>query len=97
MDAMELRIEKMGAISESLDHLDEEMQELKRLQNDIMDQQRKVDSLQNLVVVVDESNSEGACAALEKKLAMLGERWAMVSGNSWWIISISSRFRQSNT
>ena len=46
LDAMEKRIEDMGAISESLHHLAEEMEEWKQLQNDIMDQQRKVDSLQ---------------------------------------------------
>uniref|UniRef100_A0A2C9KMX3 Dystrophin n=1 Tax=Biomphalaria glabrata TaxID=6526 RepID=A0A2C9KMX3_BIOGL len=48
------------------------------IQKSLEEQQKKVDSLQNMVVVVDDTNTESACAAMENQLESLGKRWAHI-------------------
>ncbi|KAL0967779.1 hypothetical protein UPYG_G00256790 [Umbra pygmaea] len=55
-----------------------QIEQHKELQNDLEEEQVKVNSLTHMVVVVDENSGESATAALEDQLQSLGERWAAV-------------------
>ncbi|XP_069746216.1 dystrophin isoform X6 [Narcine bancroftii] len=61
-----------------LEALKEQVEEHKVLQEDLEQEQVRVNSLTHMVVVVDESNGENATAALEDELQILGERWAAI-------------------
>ena len=47
-------------------------------QEDLEKQQKEVNSLTHMVVVVDDTVTESASADLEEQLAILGERWSAV-------------------
>ncbi|KAH9492316.1 hypothetical protein Btru_024686 [Bulinus truncatus] len=78
LTAMESRIEKQQAVGADLDAIKTQVEEHKAIQKSLEEQQKKVDSLQNMVVVVDDNNTESACAAMEKQLESLGKRWAHI-------------------
>ncbi|XP_032889087.1 dystrophin isoform X3 [Amblyraja radiata] len=61
-----------------LEALKQQVEEHKVLQEDLEQEQVRVNSLTHMVVVVDESNGENATAALEEELQILGERWAAI-------------------
>ncbi|XP_062906974.1 dystrophin isoform X1 [Mobula hypostoma] len=61
-----------------LEALKQQVEEHKLLQEDLEQEQVRVNSLTHMVVVVDESNGENATAALEEELQILGERWAAI-------------------
>ncbi|XP_012946043.2 dystrophin [Aplysia californica] len=75
---MEQRISQQQAIGAHLDAIKAQVEEHKVIQKSIEEEQRKVDSLQNMVVVVDDNNTESACAAMESQLESLGKRWAQI-------------------
>ncbi|KAL3882693.1 hypothetical protein ACJMK2_029006, partial [Sinanodonta woodiana] len=75
---MEERIANQGPIGTDLQTIKAQVDEHKKLQEELEQQQRKVDSLQNMVVVVDDNNTESACEAMEKQLQNLGKRWATI-------------------
>ncbi|XP_064473113.1 dystrophin-like isoform X2 [Ornithodoros turicata] len=72
------RISRLGPAGPDLDATQRQLEMHKELQDDIEKEQDVVNSLSNMVVVVDESNTENASTALEDQLAALGERWANV-------------------
>ncbi|GFN77850.1 dystrophin [Plakobranchus ocellatus] len=78
LTSMEERIEKQQSIGADLDAIKAQVEEHKAIQKSLEDQQKKVDSLQNMVVVVDDTNTESACAAMEQQLESLGKRWAQI-------------------
>ncbi|KAH9492319.1 hypothetical protein Btru_024695 [Bulinus truncatus] len=78
LTAMESRIEKQQVVGADLDAIKTQVEEHKAIQKSLEEQQKKVDSLQNMVVVVDDNNTESACAAMEKQLESLGKRWAHI-------------------
>ena len=47
-------------------------------QEDLEKQQKEVNSLTHMVVVVDDTATESASADLEEQLTILGERWSAV-------------------
>ncbi|KAG5193468.1 hypothetical protein JEQ12_019829, partial [Ovis aries] len=51
---------------------------VKVLQEDLEQEQVRVNSLTHMVVVVDESSGDHATAALEEQLKVLGDRWANI-------------------
>ncbi|XP_011376775.1 dystrophin isoform X2 [Pteropus vampyrus] len=67
--------EPLGPDLEDLKH---QVQQHKVLQEDLEQEQVKVNSLTHMVVVVDESTGEHATAALEEQLKVLGDRWANI-------------------
>ncbi|XP_069625224.1 utrophin isoform X1 [Ranitomeya imitator] len=76
----EERIHKMDLkfYSEDFESFRKQIEDHKKLQNDLETEQVKVNSLTHMVVIVDENSGDGATAALEAQLQRLGERWAAV-------------------
>ncbi|KAM5163774.1 utrophin isoform 3-T3 [Mantella aurantiaca] len=76
----EERIHKMDTKSygDDFEAFKKQIDEHKKLQNDLEAEQVKVNSLTHMVVIVDENSGEGATVALETQLQKLGERWAAV-------------------
>ncbi|XP_043556668.1 dystrophin isoform X1 [Chiloscyllium plagiosum] len=74
------RIHQMEAqpLGPDLEALKLQVEEHKVLQEDLEQEQVRVNSLTHMVVVVDESNGDNATAALEEELQILGERWAAI-------------------
>ncbi|XP_032282528.1 dystrophin isoform X9 [Phoca vitulina] len=67
--------EPLGPDIEDLKH---QVQQHKVLQEDLEQEQVRVNSLTHMVVVVDESSGDHATAALEEQLKVLGDRWANI-------------------
>ncbi|KAM6151297.1 dystrophin isoform 1-T1 [Rhynchocyon petersi] len=61
-----------------LEDLKRQVQQHKVLQEDLEQEQVRVNSLTHMVVVVDETSGEHATAALEEQLKVLGDRWANI-------------------
>ncbi|XP_058880101.1 dystrophin-like isoform X2 [Acipenser ruthenus] len=76
----EARIRKieLEPFADDVEAYEKQMEQHKVLQNDLEMEQVKVNSLTHMLVVVDENSGEGATAALEEQLQILGERWAVV-------------------
>ncbi|MGH0172873.1 UNVERIFIED_CONTAM: hypothetical protein FKN15_064379 [Acipenser sinensis] len=76
----EARIHKieLEPFADDVEAYEKQMEQHKVLQNDLEMEQVKVNSLTHMLVVVDENSGEGATAALEEQLQILGERWAVV-------------------
>ncbi|CAL7946059.1 unnamed protein product [Xylocopa violacea] len=72
------RISLMAAIELNQSALDEQLKQLNELEQDIEAQQGVVDGMRNMVVVVDEENSEAVYAQMEDQLSALGERWTHI-------------------
>ncbi|XP_077541931.1 dystrophin isoform X3 [Haemaphysalis longicornis] len=72
------RISHFGPVGPDLDTARQQMEQHKKLQDDIAKEQEVVNSLSNMVVVVDDLNAENAFTALEDELSALGERWSTV-------------------
>jgi vacuolar-type H+-ATPase subunit E/Vma4 len=66
------RISHMAGL-ESKSALDNQLKQLRQLEEDIKDQQTIVDGLKNMVVVVDEENSETVYVQMEDQLSALGK------------------------
>ncbi|XP_027744341.1 dystrophin isoform X8 [Empidonax traillii] len=61
-----------------LEDLKRQVEEHKAFQEDLEQEQVKVNSLTHMVVVVDENSGDGATAALEEQLQHFGKRWAAI-------------------
>lgn len=61
-----------------LEDLKRQLQQHKVLQEDLEQEQVRVNSLTHMVVVVDEASGDRATAALEEQLKVLGDRWANI-------------------
>lgn len=72
------RISHMAVSEPSHASLNDQMRQLSELEKDIQDQQVLVDALRNMVVVVDEENSEAVYAQMEDLLSALSERWSHI-------------------
>ncbi|XP_032668823.1 dystrophin, isoforms A/C/F/G/H-like isoform X7 [Odontomachus brunneus] len=72
------RISMMAAAELNPSALNEQMKHLSELEQDIQAQQDVVDGMRNMVVVVDEENSEAVYAQMEDQLSALGERWSHI-------------------
>lgn len=72
------RISMMAAIELNPSTFEEQLKHLNELEQDIHTQQDVVDSMRNMVVVVDEENSEAVYAQMEDQLSALGERWSHI-------------------
>ncbi|KAM9828924.1 dystrophin isoform 7-T7 [Syngnathus typhle] len=80
LDATEARVKKMEAqpLGPDLEDIKHQVEEHKLLQEDLEQEQVRVNSLTHMVVVVDETSGDSATAALESKLQVLGDRWAAI-------------------
>ncbi|XP_061160332.1 dystrophin isoform X6 [Syngnathus typhle] len=80
LDATEARVKKMEAqpLGPDLEDIKHQVEEHKLLQEDLEQEQVRVNSLTHMVVVVDETTGDSATAALESKLQVLGDRWAAI-------------------
>uniref|UniRef100_A0A6I8QSI2 Dystrophin n=1 Tax=Xenopus tropicalis TaxID=8364 RepID=A0A6I8QSI2_XENTR len=75
----EERTRKMDAeLGPDLEDIKRQIEEHKVLQDDLEQEQIRVNSLTHMVVVVDESSGEKATADLEDQLQHLGNRWAAI-------------------
>jgi len=72
------RISLMAAIELNPSTFEEQLKHLNELEQDIHAQQDVVDGMRNMVVVVDEENSEAVYAQMEDQLSALGERWSHI-------------------
>lgn len=72
------RISLMAATELNPSTLEEQLKHLNELEQDIHAQQDVVDDMRNMVVVVDEENSEAVYAQMEDQLSALGERWSHI-------------------
>lgn len=70
------RISRYGSVKLSASNLEQHYSELTQLKEDLEQQQKLVDSLGNLIVIVDDETQN--FHDLEDKLAALGERWSHV-------------------
>jgi len=75
LTATEDRISRMSRVGPDLHDLQTQQQTLSTLRDDLQLQQKTVDSLCNLVIVVDDSAADNSYSAMEDQLAALGERW----------------------
>uniref|UniRef100_T1IRG4 Protein detached n=1 Tax=Strigamia maritima TaxID=126957 RepID=T1IRG4_STRMM len=78
LDETEQKIEIMANAGSDLTKLQLDIEDHKRLQDDIEKQQTIVNSLSNTVVVVDENSPENAHVQMEERLSALGEKWAEI-------------------
>ncbi|XP_075056397.1 dystrophin isoform X4 [Mixophyes fleayi] len=76
----ENRTKKMEAevLGPDLEDIKHQLEEHKVLQDDLEQEQVRVNSLTHMVVVVDEASGDRATAALEDQLQHLGDRWAAI-------------------
>lgn len=72
------RISLMAAVEINPSTLEEQTKLVNELEQDIQAQQNVVDSMRNMVVVMDEENSETVYAQIEDELSALGERWSHI-------------------
>jgi len=75
---MEEKISREASLGADLESIRSKIDLHKVIQQELEKQQVHVNNLQNMVVVVDENNSDSAYAALESQLESLGQRWAGV-------------------
>nr|CAD7573370.1 unnamed protein product [Timema californicum] len=78
LTAAEDRISRMSEPGPDWERLRVQMEQHGQLQEDLERQQRVVDALSNMVVVVDENSPESAYSQMEDQLTALGERWAHI-------------------
>ncbi|KAK7483287.1 hypothetical protein BaRGS_00025454, partial [Batillaria attramentaria] len=81
LTSMEDRINKQEAVGSDLEAIKMQVEEHKLIQRALEEQQKRVDSLQNMVVVFcgnSGNDTYTACLAMEKQLETLGARWAAV-------------------
>ncbi|KAJ7320669.1 hypothetical protein JRQ81_020180, partial [Phrynocephalus forsythii] len=72
-----------------LEDLKRQVEEHKALQEDLEQEQVKVNSLTHMVVVVDEASGDKATAVLEQQLQHLGNRWAAIcrwTEDRWFLL-----------
>ncbi|XP_053563574.1 dystrophin isoform X5 [Bombina bombina] len=76
----EKRTKKMDSelLGPDFEDLKRQLEEHKTLQDDLEQEQIRVNSLTHMVVVVDESSGDKVTAALEDQLQHLGDRWAAI-------------------
>ncbi|XP_020277675.1 dystrophin, isoforms A/C/F/G/H-like isoform X3 [Pseudomyrmex gracilis] len=72
------RISLMAAVEINPSTLEKQTKLVNELEQDIQGQQNVVDSMRNMVVVMDEENSETVYAQIEDELSALGERWSHI-------------------
>ncbi|XP_039185584.1 dystrophin isoform X3 [Crotalus tigris] len=87
----EKRTAKMESesLGPDLEGLKRQVEEHKILQEDLEQEQVKVNSLTHMVVVVDEASGDRATVALEQQLQHLGNRWAAIcrwTEDRWFIL-----------
>uniref|UniRef100_A0A670Z093 Dystrophin n=1 Tax=Pseudonaja textilis TaxID=8673 RepID=A0A670Z093_PSETE len=87
----EKRTAKMESepLGPNLESLKKQVEEHKILQEDLEQEQVKVNSLTHMVVVVDEASGDRATIALEQQLQLLGNRWATIcrwTEDRWFIL-----------
>ena len=78
LNIAEQTMAKAEPIGCELDTVKRQVDEHKKFQEDLENQQQHVNSLSHMVVVVDESESENATADFEEQLSQLGDRWSAV-------------------
>ncbi|XP_075226861.1 dystrophin isoform X2 [Lycorma delicatula] len=78
LTSTEDRISHMSETGPNLDALKIQLTAHSELQQDLQNQQKIVDALSNLVVVVDETSNDNAYSQMEDQLTALGERWAHI-------------------
>ncbi|XP_076057389.1 dystrophin-like, partial [Oratosquilla oratoria] len=78
LTATEDRISKMSEVGPTTEDLKAQVVAHHKLQQDLEGEQANINSLSNMVVVVDEGNSDAAYSNLEDELNALGERWAHI-------------------
>ncbi|KAL8624968.1 hypothetical protein ACOMHN_039855 [Nucella lapillus] len=99
---MEERISNQEPVGTDLEAIKKQVDDHKVIQQSLEDQQKRVDSLQHMVVVVDDSTADGgaACQAMEKQLEQLGARWAAVcrwTEDQWVVLQeVLLRWQQFN-
>ncbi|XP_074761572.1 dystrophin isoform X6 [Athene noctua] len=77
-----------------LEDLKRQVEEHKAFQEDLEQEQVKVNSLTHMVVVVDENSGDRATAALEEQLQHFGKRWAAIcrwTEDRWVLLQDSLR------
>ncbi|XP_051175836.1 dystrophin, isoforms A/C/F/G/H isoform X1 [Leptopilina boulardi] len=72
------KISRMADVESKQLSLEEQIKLLDELEENIQGQQNVVDGLKNMIVVVDEDNSETVYAEMEDQLSALGERWTHI-------------------
>lgn len=72
------QISLMAATELNPSTLEEQMKQLNEVEQDIQAQQDIVNSMKNMIVVVDEENSEAVYAQMEDQLSALYERWSHI-------------------
>ncbi|XP_013413171.1 dystrophin isoform X2 [Lingula anatina] len=77
LEKMEKKMERHEPVASDLEVLHRQVDEHKQLQEEVESEQEQVNSLQNMVVVVDEG-SDSSYQALEEQLDSLGQRWTNV-------------------
>ncbi|XP_016848209.2 dystrophin isoform X5 [Anolis carolinensis] len=87
----EERTEKIESepLGPDLEDLKRQVEEHKALQEDLEQEQVKVNSLTHMVVVVDEASGDKATVALEQQLQHLGNRWATIcrwTEDRWFLL-----------
>uniref|UniRef100_A0A2D4NZX4 Calponin-homology (CH) domain-containing protein n=1 Tax=Micrurus surinamensis TaxID=129470 RepID=A0A2D4NZX4_MICSU len=87
----EKRTAKMESepLGPNLESLKKQIEEHKILQEDLEQEQVKVNSLTHMVVVVDEASGDRATIALEQQLQLLGNRWATIcrwTEDRWFVL-----------
>ncbi|ESO83438.1 hypothetical protein LOTGIDRAFT_169302 [Lottia gigantea] len=75
---MENHIKTHDTIGTDLKTIQNQIETHKKIQDAVEKEQDIVDSLQNMVVVIDDENSQEVCDKMEKELELLGKRWSNI-------------------
>ncbi|XP_069136952.1 dystrophin-like isoform X1 [Argopecten irradians] len=78
MSQTEARIQNQEPIGSDLAAIRKQVDDHRKLQEELEQQQMKVDNLRDMVVIVDDDNTEQAYEVMENQLQNLGKRWAVI-------------------
>lgn len=78
LSEMENKLKNLPTLGPTLDTVKSQVEQQKKLQDEVKGKQEAINCLKKMVVVVDENGSKNDYEALEKQLAVIGERWAYV-------------------
>ncbi|EDO41099.1 predicted protein, partial [Nematostella vectensis] len=78
LDKAEKIIDGAEELGSDMEAVRQQVEQHKKFQENLEQQQQKVNSLTHMVVVVEDNAAENVTADLEEQLAVLGERWSGV-------------------
>ncbi|KAK6187729.1 hypothetical protein SNE40_005688 [Patella caerulea] len=78
LTSMEHQLKQQQTIGSDLSSIKIQVKKHKKLQEELESQQKVIEGLHNMVVVIDDDNSQAVCETMERQLERLGKRWSNI-------------------